>query len=692
MSRILLASASLVALAGPVSAEAPLTDIITVNAPAVRLDLEQSLTPDAITPTNGPDTTGLVARLPGGASVGNGALSGQVQYRGLFGARINVRVDGQTIASGGPNLMDPPLHYAPLPLVSQIVLDRGVSPVRNGPGLGGGLDAVLKTSTYAPTPSVQYDLTLSGRTADDSYAVGGLVGLGAENTRAHALYAREAGSDIDVADGTIGGSEHDRQVFGLGGALRSGVHEVSLDLRRSETGPTGNPPFPMDIRYFDTDLARLGYSGEIGSLALRARIEHSDVSHAMNNFSLRPAPASMMQYRETYAFATATGGGLDISLDAWGGALTLGLDTHRAAHAVTITNPGNADFWLTSFPDIEMRRTGAFAEWTGALAAGWQAELGLRADRHEAEAGPASTGSAVPAMPGMLAMAFNAADREREDVTVDLVGRFWRELDARTTLRLTLARKTRAAGYVERFAWLPTPASGGLADGNTYVGDPTLEPETALIVEAGIDWQSGRTYARPTLFVREIDDYIQGTPFDATPGVIDTPVEKVSSMNGDPTPLRFANVDARLYGLDMDFGYALSPAWHVDGVLSWVRGERRDIADDLYRIAPARMTLGLTYEGNAWAATLESVAVAEQDRVSVTNSEAQTRGYVLLNARASWDISEGASLTAGVENLLDQDYEQHLGGYNRNAGSDIGLGDRLPGTGRSFGLRLHLRG
>ncbi len=697
MTRSLLASASLfalssLALSSAAYAEDPLTDIITIHAAPMATELESVVTPEDLSAANGPATTRLVAQLPGAAAIDNGALSGQVQYRGLFGSRINIRVNGQTFASGGPNLMDPPLHYAPLPLVERIEIDRGVSPVRNGPGLGGGLDAVLKSSHFSDTPDWQYDLTASGRSVDASYAIGGLVGYGAENLRWHALYALEEGDDVDFADGVIGGTQHNRLVYGLGGGARFGNHELGLDLRRNETGATGNPPFAMDIRYFDSDFARATYEGAFSAFTLNAFISYSDIDHGMNNFSLRPAPASPMRFRETYAVASDINAAVSASTAAMGGILSFGIDTSDAEHNVTITNPNNTNFFLNSFPDIEMERTGGFVEWSGETVLGWNSELGLRADYHSARAGNASVGSAVPGMPRMLAMNFNTEDRSWDDVTLDAVGRFWRPLSDDLTLRFTLARKTRAPGYVERFAWLPTPASGGLADGNTYVGDRDLEPETALIAEAGFDWQSGNAYARPTIYLRDIENYIQGVAFDATPGVIDHPVEMVSGMNGDPTPLRFANVDARIYGVDLDFGYRLDENWRLDGVFTYVRGEREDIDDNLYRIQPATLQLGVTYETRDWAATLETVMAAEQDEVSATNSEAPTDGYVLLNARGLWQVNERVSFSAGIENLLDQDYEQHLAGYNRNAGSDIAVGDRLPGSGRSFGLRVHIRG
>ena len=153
-------------------------------------------------------------------------------------------------------------------------------------------------------------------------------------------------------------------------------------------------------------------------------------------------------------------------------------------------------------------------------------------------------------------------------------------------------------------------------------------------------------------------------PFDATPGILNTPQEMVASMNGDPTPLRFANVDARLYGIDIDAGLDLAGPWRIDAVASYVRGERRDIDDNLYRIAPPSLTMGLTYEQPAWSATMETQAVARQDKVSLTNSEAKTAGYVLLNIFGAWTIRDGVRLSAGIENLLDHKYEEHHYGYN----------------------------
>lgn len=671
--------------------EPMLQDIIIVTTSRAADALTQSQLPEAV-PFEGPDASLLVTRVPGAARVGNGALSGQVQYRGLFGERLNLRVDGQRFGSAGPNLMDPPFHYAPAPLIAALVVDRGVSPVSEGPGLAGGADVVFKRIDYADGPGARlgYDLTASARSIDESFGLGGVVGAASEDWRFNLLGAYEEGDDTEFPGGTIATSDFERGVFGAEGGIRLGAHEFSLSARRQNTGPTGNPPFPMDIRFFDTDLVQGGYSGTFGDVHVEAGISYADVFHGMNNFDQRPPPEPARQ-RETFADATTRGANIAASLPFLGGKLSLGADHEQVDHNVRITNPNNADFFLNSLPDIEVSRTGVFGEWTGGFGP-FESEIGLRADAHDAKAGEAQVGAAVPMGPRLLADAFNAADRSNDETTADAAARLWTRSENGLSWRATLARKTRVPNYLERFAWLPTGASGGLADGNIYVGDLGLEPETAWIAEAGFDYASSRAYLRPTVYYRQVEDYIQGVPFDATPGVPDSPQEMVASMNGDPTPLRFANVDARLYGFDVDAGMVLAGPWRVDAVANYVRGERDDIDDNLYRVAPARVSAALTYETARWSASFETLAVAEQDEVSATNSEAPTAGYVVLNLFGDWQVAEGIRLSAGVENLLDQKYEDHLAGYNRIVGSDVAVGGRLPGAGHGAFVRISVSG
>jgi len=699
MTKLLFASVSALALSSAAVAReaAPdqdprWVDVITVTGQSAPISGQDAVILD-LAPATAPDAAGLAARLPGAALVNNGALSGQVQYRGLYGARIAVRLDGQAFHSGGPNLMDPPLHYAPAPLLDRLEVTRGPAPVSQGPSLSAGVNAVFKHIDYAQTarPELQADLTTVVRSVDESHAIGGVVGLATDRQRFELLASSERGEDRDSPYGTLVGTGHERDAYGIGYGVRLTPRtELTADFRRQEGGLTGNPPFPMDIRYMDTSTSRLGLTTQWGGWSVSVSAEHARVDHAMNNFDLRPAPMPMRQ-RETLASSETVRFSLDADRAFQGGVARVGLDRADIRHDTTITNPMNPAFHVTPFPDVELARTGVYAEWEGP-AAGYDLYAGLRLDAHDAQAGEPRLGTALPMGPRMLALAFTQADREWNDVTVDGLVRIARPVSDSVTVRGALARKSRVGGQVERYGWLPITASGGLADGNTYVGSLDLEPEVATSLEAGFDFANARAYLRPTAYVSWVEDYIQGVPAEPiTPGVADTPLEMVSAMNGDPTPLRFSNVDARLYGMDADFGLVLTQAWRVDGVLTYVRGEREDVDDDLYRISPPSLRLSATYQQAVWSVSLETLMVAEQDRVSRENSEADTPGHVLLNAYGHWDVSERVRFSAGIENLLDQPYRDHLGGYNRNAGLGVPVGERVPGVGAGAWLRMNAR-
>ena len=661
-------------------------DTIVVTAP--RLTATEAATEADEELSTGPDGAAFIARQPGAAVVANGALSGQVQMRGLFGERILLRINGQRFATGGPNAMDPAMHYAPMMLIDRIEIARGISPVRDGPGLGGGVNTILKHARFGDGSSLspQIDLTSQYRSVDDSVAIGGLVALASDSLRLGVIGSYEAGDDIRFPGGRIGSTSFHRTVYGVQAGFRAGPGEFSLEYRRQDTGRSGNPPFAMDIVYFHTDFARAGFEGDLNDdLRLEVHANYTGVSHRMNNYELRPAPiVAMTRQSDTYADTMAA----DASLR-FGSAdrhIRVGADFELIDKGYVLYNPLSPAFFIHPLDRASSDRVGGFVEWRSGFGA-IESELGLRIDRHGASTGPSRFGPGVPAGPVNLANAFALADRNWSGTSVDASLRLWAEMEAFTP-RLTLAHKTRAPSLIERYSWLPTEASGGLADGNIYVGDVNLKIEKAWIAELGVDWQGDTAYARPVIYYRRINDFIQGVPFDATPGILNTPVEIVSNGSGDPTPLRFANTDARIWGADIAFGAKIAGPLRIDGVASYVRAERTDIADNLYRMAPANGRLAVSWEENRWSISVEGQFIARQNHVSATNTEVPSAGYVLANISGYWLIRDGVRLDLGIENLFDTYYLEHLAGYNRITGSDVPLGSRLPGAGRSAFARI----
>jgi iron complex outermembrane receptor protein len=122
----------------------------------------------------------------------------------------------------------------------------------------------------------------------------------------------------------------------------------------------------------------------------------------------------------------------------------------------------------------------------------------------------------------------------------------------------------------------------------------------------------------------------------------------------------------------------------LGGILSYVRGKNTDNGDNLYRIAPLTARLYVDYQTGTWNHRAELNLAARQNKVSAYNQELPTSGHGVVNLRIRWQASKALRLTAGVENLFDRIYYDHLGDINRVTLSSVAIGGQLPGMGRSL--------
>lgn len=585
-------------------------------------------------PITQPSTGELLKRSPGGSLNFNGPTSGIGQYRGMFGYRLKTKVNGVSVVSGGPNWMDAPLHYAPMPLVKSVRIQRGVAPVSVGPeSIGGFVESTTYKSEFSAGSDFAFQgiLNASTQTVDSGYGIGTVLGGANDTHRAHVLGVIEKGDDTEFDGGDIVPTEYDRKAAGVGYGYTSGDQTFSFDYMRNETDNAGTPALPMDIIYIDADVASFAYNGVLGGVNVDAKVHYNDVEHLMNNYSLRADPMMPSMFRANLADGEAISFDLQAEFDFGPGDLAVGIDGEFAEHNANISNPNAAMFFVENFDNVTRDRLGIFGEWTSPEDDDFEYEFGLRYTRVDSDADEVDGTPAIMMPPaGMLRDAFNAANRDLEWDLYDIVLKNTFFTTEVVSFDFTLAHKERAPAYQELYLWLPLQATAGLADGKNYVGNLNLKKEKANIIELGMKFEADSTYFGPRVFYQKVDNYIQGTPVAAG-----SPAEMFCTMAGPPMcsnpVLQFTNVDARLYGIDTDFGSQLSDSLRIDGVISYVRGERRDIDDNLYRISPLSSIVGLSYIAEDWKATVEGVFAAAQNDISVTNEESKSPGYGYMN-------------------------------------------------------------
>lgn len=653
------------------------------------------------------DTAELLKKMPGANVNKNGELTGLAQYRGMFGDRINVSINGTHINSGGPNAMDAPLHYAPVALIESLSISRGIVPVSVGQEtIGGHVEAQTYGGEFSNSNDFEFAgrAYLGGQTVNSGNVASSLLSLTNRNHIFRTFLMQEQGGDSKFDGGKITPSEYDRNRWDLGYSYNRGNHEFSLDFARNNTLHAGTAALPMDIMALDSDMWRSKYVWDGADYHVTAQVSKSSILHWMSNNTLRQPPLTAAgtpdgaRYRN--ARTTSEGEGFAVKVERFvdNGVWRAGLDGNFADHGAVIINPNAPAFFIDNFRGIKRDIVGVYLEREMSLSDRTGLEIGARYNRVNTDSGqvtvnmnPMNVSAGMPFlinnMAHMLATEFNSQDLSQSDGDVDLFARLSIEAGYDTTWYIGAAQKTRAPSYQERYLWMPLTSTGGLADGKNYIGDPNLKPEVSHEIELGFDYNGSRFSIYPRAYYKVVKDFIQGIP--STNMLANNFAQMMANMGmGTPDPLQFANVDASYYGMDLEALYNLSSQFDLRAVVSAVRGQRDDISDNLYRISPDNILLGLDYRHNDWTGSFEVVTYADQKRVSRTNLEAKTDGYTVLNVSGRWNISNTLELGAGINNLLDERFDDHLAGYNRAYNPDVAMGARLPGLGRSLYGRM----
>lgn len=650
-------------------------DIITIKAPKL------SLSDTAFAEGNlvMPDVADWLKTVPGANINKNGPITGIAQYRGMFGDRVSKNIGGQKIIGAGPNAMDAPLTYINPIMVESVAVYRGIAPISAGiDTIGGAVLVNLKKADVDKAANLSGDMALSYNDINEATTLASDINISNENSAVLLYLTDQNGDDYQDGNGnTITSTQYDKQQYGVDIRHLAQNWDVGATWHHAETLNSGTPALPMDIDYIDSDRYNLDGTITLHEWQLKWQLGYQDASHGMDNFSQRISMNPAM-YRYNTATAQTSDYKLSLSHSDW----LFGLEGYDAKHNSEITNPENAMFNIDNFNNVKDQRHSVFFEWTPTNN-NFSHTIGFRLKHNRADAGKVSHSMAMM-NPNISALRdeFNTTARAVSDTTFDLALNSEYQWNKALLVNAAVAIKQRAPSYQERYLWVPMQATGGLADGKTYVGNINLAPETAYQLNVGVSYNSDKLTLAPQVFYQKVTDYIQGS------ASTDMRIKMVAGMMGDSNPLSFSNIDATLYGADMNWHYPFNQYVKLSGMVSYVRGKRDDIQDDLYRISPLNTRINLHYQYQNWQSNLALHAYSAQNKVSALNNETESAGYAIIDWQVDYFVSSGFVLRLGVNNLLDKHYNDHLAGVNRANGSDIAVGKKLTAMGRNVYFAL----
>lgn len=100
--------------------------------------------------------------------------------------------------------------------------------------------------------------------------------------------------------------------------------------------------------------------------------------------------------------------------------------------------------------------------------------------------------------------------------------------------------------------------------------------------------------------------------------------------------VQFKQVDAELYGYELELDWKFTEQWSLHGFSDYTRAKQRD-GDDLPRIPAQRIGTEVRYQAVGWDGAIGYTRYMEQDKIG--QNETVTDAYGLLNARVNFTRS-----------------------------------------------------
>jgi len=634
-------------LGAAAAAQAEVTlDEIVVTAARMHAPLTVVTDPKAPRqPLPAHDGADYLKTIPGFSVIRKGGTDGDPVFRGMAASRVNILLDGEQVLGGCGMRMDPPTAYVFPEAYDRIVVVKGPQTVLHGPGNSAASVSFERDLQRYTQPGYTLDASALGASAGRNDLVGDLrfgsaLGYGQlTGTRAAADdYADGAGNRVHSqyrrwsTSGAAGWTPRADTVLELTGILSDG--EAAYADRA------------MDGVVFDRENVGLRFEQQRGAGLLRRAVAqgyYNYVDHVMDNYSLRDfVPTATMPGRTVQNPDRRTAGGKVLAELAWGTGTTAtaGMDLQENSHSLRSTmNQEQRPYQsLPRVDDAWFRSVGVFAELNHPVGERNRVVAGLRVDAWRAR------DERQTLRVGMTMVPNPTADEERDDVLPSGLARFEHDLAGRpTTLFVGL-------GHVERFPDYWELVSAGKESVDSLSAFDTA-PERTTQLDTGILHVGERLSASASIFYSDVRDYV----------LIETAYPK-----GMRSVTVTRNVDARTWGGEADASYLLAPRWRVTGTLAYTRGENRTDDLPLAQMPPLELRTALDYTDRRWSAGLLWRLVAEQDRVApgqgnvVGQDLGRTGGFGVLSLNAAWRPTPAVQVSAGVDNLLDKLYAEHL--------------------------------
>lgn len=622
-------------------------------------------------PVPASDGADYLKTVPGFSAIRNGGTNGDPVLRGLSGSRLNILSNDGSLIGACPSRMDNPLSYIAPETYDRLTVIKGPQSVRWGAGASAGTVRFERDMPRFDAPGMQLQASALGGSSNRNdqmldASFGSSPGYVRVNgNRSESGDYRDGNGEVVPsrwrkwnADAAIGWTPDADTVLelnaGTGDALAryAGRGMDGAAFKRSSYGlrfERGNLPGAWD--------------------KLQANLYYNDADHVMDNYTLRtPNPHGSMPMPMASNVERRTTGGRVASEWRWQDvAIVAGVDAQDSRHRKR-NGMGRGTFRQMPWTrDAELRNHGAFAELTFGEDTPRRWVSGLRMDRAQAKDLRLTT--------GMMGMPNPTAGQTREETLGSGFLRYERDHGQAWTWYAGLGHAERMPDYWELFSADAGPAGSA----NAFAG---VRPEKTTQLDLGLQFHGRALDAWVSAYAGRIQDYILFA-------------YRSGGMMGSST--RAGNADARIAGAEAGLEWRPVHGWKLGSTLAYAWGENRDEQRPLPQIPPLEGRFTASWEHARWSTGALLRVVGRQNRVALDEGNVVARdlgpsaGFATLSLNGAYRISDGLRASAGVDNLFDRAYAEHL---NLAGSADFGFPAdpvRINEPGRTFWLKLDYR-
>jgi iron complex outermembrane recepter protein len=605
----------------------------------------------------------------GGIRKGGGAIDPVV--RGFKFSQLNVVMDGGIkIENGCPNRMDPVASHTEAEEIDKIDVLKGPFLLEYGPALGG----VIDLQTIQPQPYKKFQIHGSALAGYESNWGGQKEHLSVFGGNSK-IYFRVNGGFRKYGNYQSGGENGEStkyqtsfKKYNYGAKVGFTISPQQHTLITYQEVHGRNVLFPalsMDEKSDDTQIMAIDYSVKSLSDAvdlINLKVYQSNVHHIMDN-SARESWSSKQMVADVYA--VNTGGKADVEMKFNQHRVNAGLDFENiykdGIRTMTMEMMGTTSVKkFNLWKEALIQNAGLFARYNTILKS-FVVDFAFRLDYNKAD----SKDTLKIINNGVEY--FNKLRSEFINLSANLG--FIRSITKNMSLSLALASGTRSPNMLERYIKL---LSVGY-DSYDYLGNPQLKPETnyeADLTFKYLNEKNGNLYVN--IFYSYVKDYISATML---PSTVVMPV-----TSGAPGVKQFINVDHATYsGFEMGYtssqkyklGCSMNASYtygRIPSVTKYiftgnqVTGDTLIKNDALSEIPPFETTLNVYYPffKGKLIPKLSFRLVASQRHVSQAFYEPETPGFGLLNFSLVYKVNKIIGITAGINNVFDRSYYEHL--------------------------------